>query len=118
MEEMIIDWLVAMVETEDRRNEWIEHEKTSLRFQGKTLVDTDLQGDREIVYDYITGEVIPEEQLSWGDKHWNVDRIEEDAYTVHHVSPERPEELEWLLGGADVDPEDARRWINENLMPL
>lgn len=117
MEEQIIDWLVAVVETEDRRNEWIEHEKTSLRFQGKTLVDSDLQGDRETVYDYLTGEPIEEEQLSWGDKHLYVGHIEMDAYTVH-PNPARPKGLEWLFGSVDVDPEDARRWINENVMPL
>ena len=118
MEEQIIDWLVAIVEAEDRRNEWIEHEKQSLRFQGKTIVDTDLQVDREIVYDYITGEVIPDEQLSWGDKHLYVEDIMEDAYTVHYPYPDPPEELKWLLGDAEFEPEVARRWINENVMPL
>lgn len=115
MEQQIIDWLVALVEAEDRVNEWIENEKHSLRSQGKTLVDERWEGDDVTYYDYLTGEPIPEEQLS-DDKYWNVEGIEEYAWDVHGC-PGVPAELKGILN-EDLAPEDARAWLNKNVLPL
>lgn len=115
MEQQIIDWLIATVEAEDRQR---EHEKEGLkgnRPDGKRIVEVDWHGDTERVYDYLTGELI-EDDPQWDDEWITPFQIGSEAYDAH-PHPEAPKGLEFALTD-DLDPEEARKWINENVMPL
>ena len=109
MEELIIDWLVATVEADDKQREHLQATRTD----GKRLFDTHLHGDREVTYDYITGEPVelPED---WDERWVYMREAEEEAYRSHPY-PAVPKGLEFILRN-DLDPEEARKWLNEHVM--
>lgn len=117
MEQQIIDWLIAIVEHEDKREALLEETSHALRADGKRLVVPDLSGDTYEVWDVATGEVIERDGPNDWHEQWVTPAQMMKELDETYPSPKVPTELRGIVN-EDVDPGVARKWINENVMPL